>query len=155
MDNSKFLKAAIIVLLLINISTLGFMWFHNAPGNMNPPPHREIGDFLMHELNFTDAQRHQFEELREDHRKSVDALRDESRKMHDEFFGLLGASVADSVKINLLADSLTALQKQIELSTFFHFQKVRAMCSPEQQQKFDEVIKEGLRMMAPPPPPRR
>lgn len=34
-------------------------------------------------------------------------------------------------------------------------QQVNFAGSPEQQKKFDEVITEGLRMMAPPPPPRR
>ncbi len=155
MDNSKFLKIVIIILLFINISTLAFIWMHKPPHAMPPPPSQEIGDFLMHELNFTEAQRTQFVYMRDEHRSSVRDLRDESQYLRDKFFDLLDAIPPDTIKIYQLADSLTSVQKQIELSTFYHFQKVRTICSPRQQKKFDEVIKEGLRMLTLQPPSRR
>jgi Spy/CpxP family protein refolding chaperone len=67
----------------------------------------------------------------------------------------LKTAVIDTVKVNELADSIVSIQKQIELVTFYHFQKVRAICTAEQQQKFDEVIDEAIRMLGPKPPPRR
>lgn len=154
MENSRFLKIVIIILLLINISTLAFMWMHKGPHGM-PPPRQEIGDFLMRELNFTDTQRNQYEKMRDEHRSSVRNLRDRSRELHDDFFELLGTIPIDSIKANQLADSITIIQKQIELSTFYHFQQVRSNCTAEQQKKFDEVINDALIMMAPPPPPHR
>ena len=41
---------------------------------------------------------------------------------------------------------------QFELATFYHFQKTRSICTPDQQKKIDEVIDDALRMMAPKPP---
>jgi hypothetical protein len=43
---------------------------------------------------------------------------------------------------------------------FRHFQEIRALCTSEQQQKFDRIIQDllhqqGRRGMPPPPPPRR
>lgn len=147
MDNSKFLKTVIIILLLINIGTLTFMWMHQ---HGMPPPHQpEIGNYLMHELKFTEAQKNQFEQMRDEHRHEIDGLRKKSREMHDSFFDLLGNSQADSNNVNQMADSITSLQKEIEISTFYHFQKVRTICTREQQEKFDEIIKEALSMMAP------
>lgn len=40
-------------------------------------------------------------------------------------------------------------QKQIELITFAHFQKVRELCNDDQKKKFDEVIQEALKSMGP------
>ena len=153
MDNSKFLKTVIVVLLIINIGTLAFMW-KKMPGHGMPPPPQEIGRYLMHELKFTDEQVKQYEQLREEHRNSIDHLRRQSRNLHDAFFDLLSASPVDSSKVNELADSIVSLQKQIEISTYYHFQKVRTLCTPEQQQQFDKVIKDALAMMAPRPPGR-
>ena len=148
MDNSKFLKTVIIILLLINIGTLAFMWMQHQHGM--PPPHQPaIGNYLMHELKFTEAQKNQFEQMRDEHRREIDGLRKKSRERHDSFFDLLGNSQADSNSVNQMADSITSLQKEIEISTFYHFQKVRTICTREQQEKFDEIIKEALRMMAP------
>lgn len=152
MDNSKFLKTVIIILLLINISTLAFMWMQKPGHGMPPPPPQEVGNFLMHELHFTEAQVKQYEEMREEHRGYVENLRKESRELHDAYFDMLGITPTDTNKVNQMADSLSQFQKQIELSTFYHFQKVRMICTAEQQKKFDEVINEGLRMMAPRPP---
>ena len=154
MENSRFFKTVIIILLFINMSTLAFMWMNKPPHGM-PPPRQEVGDFLMRELNFTDAQRNQFEKLRDEHRNSVRDLRDHSRDLHDSFFDLLSTGMSDSTKVVQYADSITSRQKQIELSTFYHFQKVRKICTPEQQKKFDKIIKDALRMMAPPPPHSR
>ena len=154
MDNAKFLKTVIIILLLINIGTLAFMWMQYPRHGMPPPHPPEIGKYLMHELQFTEVQKNQYEELRDEHRHMMDGLREKSKDFHDVFFELLGNNPIDSNKVTQLADSITAIQKEIEISTFYHFQKVRMICSPAQQNKFDDVIKDALRMMAPRPPGR-
>ena len=68
-------------------------------------------------------------------------------------------SEADTASIS--AESISAEigndQKEIELVTFRHFQKVRELCDENQKKKFDEVIKEVINMMGQnkPPPPNK
>lgn len=157
MDNSKFLKVIIIILLLINLGTLGFIWTSRPHGPMPPPRNGgDVFDFLNHELAFSPEQKNQFKDLREEHRKNIEHLREAGRVLHDSFFDLLQDSVADASSVNQMADSLVANQREIELLTFEHFQKVRNLCNPSQQQAFDQIIKDALRRMAPGPgmPPR-
>ncbi|WP_315816860.1 hypothetical protein [Paraflavitalea speifideaquila] len=45
------------------------------------------------------------------------------------------------------ADEIGILQKQLDLITFQHFQRVRALCKPEQVLKFDTVVKEIVNRM--------
>ena len=148
MESSKFLKIVIVILLLINISTLGFMFMQNSPHGM--PPHRpDAGVFLSHELNFNSDQEKQLDQLRNENRSVIEALRENGKNVHDQFFDLLNTSPIDSALVSSKADSICSNQKQIELATFYHFQKVRAICTPEQKKEFDEIIKDALRMMAP------
>ncbi len=154
MESSKFLKIVIVILLLINISTLGFM-FMQRPAHGMPPPPPDAGAFLSHELNFTEDQEKQLDLLRRENRSVIETFRENGKEFHDQFFDLLNSSPVDSGMVSSKADSICSNQKQIELATFYHFQKVRAICNPEQKKKFDEVIKEALRMMAPRPGPRR
>jgi Spy/CpxP family protein refolding chaperone len=154
MDQSKFLKTVIVVLLLINIGTLTFMWTDRSMHRGGPHP-GDTAEFLTHELQFTKDQERQFDVLKKEHHRATETLRDESRLLHDHYFANLKTAVIDTVKVNELADSIVSIQKQIELVTFYHFQKVRAICTAEQQQKFDEVIDEAIRMLGPKPPPRR
>lgn len=151
METNRFLKIVIIVLLIINIGTLGFIWMQGSHP-MGPPHQREsVFDFLVHELKFNEKQVEQYEALRNEHRNMVEDLRSKGRQLHDEYFDLLKSPSADSALVNRLSDSLALNQKQIELITFYHFQKVRGICTAEQQPRFDNIIQEALHIMAPPP----
>jgi len=161
METNRFLKVVIIALLLVNIGTLTFIWMQGNRQHGGPPPPppqgegRGVFEFLTHELQLDNQQQQQYESLRDEHHRAVEELQMNSREIHQQYFELLHGANTDSAQVNLLADSLAHIQKQIDLITFYHFQKVRSICKPEQQKRFDEVINEALRMMAPPPPPRR
>jgi len=145
MNNSKFLKIVILLLLVINISTLTFMWLHK------PPKNDAVGDFFNKELQFTTQQKEQFELLKQQHRSQVEALRADNKEMHDAYFELLKNPKVDSATVKKAAAAILKIKEQEELALFYHFQKVRAICNTSQQQKFDEIINEAARMMAPRP----
>ena len=151
MDNSKFLKSVIIILLLINIGTLTFLWFHHSP-HEHPHSNPGVAEFLIHELKLNDKQQEQFEQLRNDHHHAIEQLQEQGHQLHHHFFDLLHTSPVDSSAVEHAASAIAENQKQIELVTFYHFQKLRTICNSEQQHKFDEVIQDALRMMAPKPP---
>lgn len=163
MNNTKFLKVVIMLLLLINIITIAFMWFNR------PQPKDNIGDFFAKELHFTEKQKEEYKALREEHREQRKSLRAKNKEKHDAFFDLLKKSTVDSVTIKKAVTELLIIREKEELGTFSHFQKVRAICDETQKEKFDKIINEAARMMTPkgprgvqepprredgPPPPR-
>lgn len=141
-QNTRFFKLIIVILLAINLATIGFIWLQSR--RMGLP---EVGEFLCKELQFDEKQKEQFMQLKQAHHSQVMQLKDTNKKNHDQFFQLMG-SPTDSTKINSAADSIVALQKKIELATFYHFQAVRNICSPTQQKHFDEIIGEAMKMFA-------
>lgn len=154
MNNSKFLKIVIILLLLINLSTIAFMWLHR------PPKNDVVGDFFSKELQFTANQKKQFEDLKKQHCEAKEALKEINKEKHDAFLDLLKNPNVDSLTVRKAADEIIKVKEKEELALFYHFQKVRAICHEKQKQKFDEIIKEAARMMGPSregqgPPPRR
>ena len=170
-DKTKILSIAVILLLILNFGILAFLWLgrphtpQGIPGNppgkqdMNdrmPPPGRMEGgpkEFLTHELSFTDKQKQDYEKLIDEHQNDIKKIREQTKKDKDDFWDNLSKKDPD---VNSSASKLAEDQKQLELATFKHFQKVRELCTDEQKKKFDKVINEALRMMAPqgPPPPR-
>jgi len=143
MNNSKFLKIVILLLLLVNISTLTFMWLHR------PQKNDAVGDFFTKELQFTAKQKEQFEVLKQEHRSQNEALRAENKEKHDAYFELLKNPTIDSATVKRATAAILKIEEQKQLALFYHFQKVRAICNASQQQKFDEIINEAARMMAP------
>ena len=155
MASQRFLKILLVVLLILNITTLSYTWINESGMNEHGGPHRpDVFSFLCKELQFTEQQQRQYEDLRNEHHQSIGRIQEQGTKFRERFFDLIHTSPTDSVLVKQLADSIASTQQKIELTTFYHFQKVRAICTPEQQKRFDEVIQDALRMMAPPPPPQ-
>jgi|SRR6185369_1919734 len=152
-EKSKLLWIAVISLLLINFFTLAFIWFHHGPGR-HEPPRGDVSGFIIHELKLNDKQVKKFEELKEAHHEQVENIQHELRKMHKDFFDLMKSDAVDSSKVKTVADAIASRQKEIELVTFNHFADVRKLCDAGQKEKFDDIIDEAMRMMAPKPPGR-
>jgi len=144
----KFLYFIIIALLLTNAATLAFMFMHKPKHEGNP---REVSRWLTEQLKLNAVQQEQYKVLQEEHRKNMENIHQQDRNLHDRYFQLLNGEAVDSVLVNQLADSIAINRKQTELTTFYDFKKIRAICNAEQQKKFDEIIGEALRMMGPGP----
>jgi protein CpxP len=147
MNNSfqyRYLWLVILGLLVLNLGLLGWIWF--APQN-RPRAGGTPAEFLEKELNFTQAQKEQFRLLREDHHAKVQDIRDSIRQMKRQFFEQLGKPMSDSDMEKITA-GIAEKMARVDKITFQHFKEVRQMCTPAQQQKFDEVIDEMLERLA-------
>ena len=159
MNNVKFLKAILLILLLVNIATLSFFWLTKPP---RPNEQGTSKDFLAKELSFNIEQQEQFEALQVAFQEQREALRKSNKDNHDAYFDLLQNPKVDSATVKKAADEIIKIKEKEELAIFYHFQKVRAICDVTQQKKFDKIIKEAAQMMGPrpqegqrPPAPRR
>jgi len=154
----KILTVVIIGLLVLNFATLAFLWFRRSPG-MHPQFLRQQmsgqmnghmqgpRDFLMGQLNFTEKQKGDAVKLREEHMKTMTAIQDSIHSLKDKLFDLIAVTPTDSPKVSALVQAIGDEQKQIELATFYHFQKIRALCDDNQKQKFDKLMKDVIKTM--------
>ena len=159
LENSKFTGAALLLLLALNTVLLGIFVLKKPcppqgpppmmPQGPPPPPGASARDFLIQQLQLNDAQQKQYDSLIKEHRALVDKFQSALRTTRDSMINLIGNSSADPAS---LSSRIGYDQSQIEKATFDHFRKLRAICNSSQQQKFDSVIKDALRMIAPAPP---
>lgn len=150
-SKNKLLVGLVIVLLIANAITLAMFWV----GKSKPAPTPKGGpkDFLVKELQFDTKQKEQLEVLVKDHREAADQLREKTKQAKEQFFHLLQeTNVTDSLKQSA-ATSVSEFTEELDILTLNHFQKIRALCTPSQQQKFDKIINEVVRMMGQPRPP--
>jgi len=164
--NNPLLSIITLLLLTANIVTLALLWTHKTAEKerreMQPPPAGgggQVFEFVSNKLKLDSAQREAYKKFRDEHQAGQKPLQDSIRKAKDAFFTLLRqANAPDSL---IMADSrkTSEAEQQLEILTFRHFQKLRAICNADQQKKFDEIIQDVLRRMAPPrrqgPPPGR
>lgn len=160
MNRTKLLTIAVIGLLLINLGTLSVLIMHRPPhpphGEMPPPPGEGPRQLIIDRLHFDDAQQKQYQLLIDEHRKKTNELHEASRGMHNDLYSLLKAEPADKAKADSIMLQIADNQKAIENLNFDHFQKIKAICKPDQIEDFNELADELAELFGPkgPPPPR-
>jgi len=153
MNEKTFFKLVIAVLVLLNLGTLGFLWMQKKNG---PPggPGGDVVGFLTHELGLSPAQQNALVILRDDFRQKSRDVHEHLHTLHTPFFNLLKGDNPDTAQLRVVVDSMTVYHRQMEQLTFEQFKAIRGLCTPQQQKRFDEIIDETLRFIAPPPPGR-
>jgi periplasmic protein CpxP/Spy len=146
----------IAVLLLTNIGVLAyFLWFKDSGReHANGEGQRRTGmvDILETEVGFNKEQIEQYKQLKEQQRTASKPMYDEMRKAKDNLFKLMGDSTASDTSIQRAAEVIGLRQRELDLQTFAHFKRVRALCtSNEQAVKYDSAVLRMFRRMGKPP----
>ena len=168
-DKNKFLTAAVVLLLITNTGILGFLWLDRLgkePGKELPrkesipqadrnsrvgrmSPDGGPRKFIIQELKLDDKQIREYENLINEHQSEMRSIREKIRRNKDELWSIYSRSGNDTAAAEKIASEIGEDQKQAELITFRHFSKLRELCNEDQKKKFDEIINDVLKMMAP------
>ena len=136
MKNAGIYKIAIILLVVLNLGTLIFIWF-SRPGREKPGKRPDAAAFLIRELGLNEKQQNDFLLLRQEHMEKLEHLSARDRVLHKRFFDLLLLEPPDTIKARILADSIAAIRKEMEIMTYDHFYNVTKILNPGQQKKFE------------------
>jgi periplasmic protein CpxP/Spy len=143
---------SVIILILANIMMLATFFITRV--QKAPHPSQTPAVFIEKELGFDESQKQKFDDLRKDHHNQSEEIRRKINEEEDTLFSLLpNSSASDSAKEQLIKQ-LAFNKSEIDRMTFDHFRKVREMCNPAQQKKFDVIIHDVIKMIAPQPPQR-
>lgn len=156
-SKNKWVGVITSVLLIANIITLTMLWAGNrnpAGNNVMPPHNSSAFEFVVKELAMTEQQQNAYKTLRDEHQQQVKPLTDSLIAARNIFFSLLKDTLVTDSKLTDYNASSAKWQEKIELANFKHFQKIKSICTPAQQKKFDDIIEEVLKRFANRRPPR-
>jgi len=150
---NKNLIFIITALLLTNIAVLVYFLWIKEPHSKPPPSSRRNGmtEMLQKEVGFDSVQLAQYKVLKDTQWAAIRPMFDQMRKAKDSLFHMLSNPGASDSEINGAADVIAQNQKALDLRTLYHFKRVRALCLPEQQLKYDSVVFRMLSRMGKPP----
>ena len=135
--NSKIVSWLIALLVVANITTLAFFWIGHFKNQKENSPK----EFLSKNLNFSKSQKNAYFKLAKEHNESAKIIRDQIKNDKESLFQLLKSdTINDSVR-NDKALKVSMSIQALDILTFEHFMKVRAICTEEQKPQFDELIK--------------
>ena len=152
-SRNKNLVFIIVALLLTNIAVLVYFLAIKKPGEPKNMGSRERGltEMLQTEVGFNDSQVAQYKLLKEEQREKIRPLFDEMRKAKEGLFNLMSDTTVSDSAITRAADVIAERQRTLDLQTFEHFKKVRALCANDEQRvKYDSAVTRMFRKMGRP-----
>lgn len=143
MKSPKFYKTIIVALVILNISTLAFIWLRKPP---HPPKPGEV--LLTETLKITGDSKATIDVLEKDHHKTKKNLVNKDLNLHEELYATVGSGNSGDSLLNAIAIN----KEEIEMMTFKFFDEVASHCDDDQKLELDKMIREFLDHLRPGPP---
>jgi periplasmic protein CpxP/Spy len=156
MNQIKFYKFAIGVLVLLNLSILAFFLFSQP----KPPQHRPFTDFreeVIKSLKLEEHQADNFKRLATEHHQKMEKISRQQQQLLIPYFKSLSYDDLKIDKTSIL-DSVEVLEREKITITQQHLQEIKSSLSAEQIPLFKEFIDRfienilGNNKNNPPPP---
>jgi protein CpxP len=138
-STQKILIAALILMVLLNIGTLGFVFLRHQHGPYFMREGFRQGRF-MDKLKMTEEQKKSIEKLRNTHEEKMSSLRAMTDSLRKQRFELMKITPYDSSQGNILAARLGDIQEEMEKQITSHFLSIRALCTQEQLPEYNKFI---------------
>ena len=140
-SNNKILSIAVVLLLLANIALVIFIVKgRNQHETKKPAGKGDPFESMVKELNMTEDQKKNHQQIREEYFKLVKPLFDSVRAAKSTYFALVKDTTASESTLTSYNKHISEIQSTIDKITFEHFRKVRALYKEDQQKKYDEMV---------------
>ncbi len=133
MNNKKFLKIAVVLLLILNVCTISIIVLH---GSKREGPKDEI----IKKLKFDSEQIEIYELLIVKHRLAIKNNKEQNKETKGKLYNLLKGEDY-SPKISLITN-LEKINTEIEHLNFNHFIDIKEICKPDQIDEFNKLTEE-------------
>ncbi len=144
-SKNKFLLRLVFFLVILNIFSIGYLWWpgKGRPENRPPRPEKQnVSSMLKDKLKLTDEQEKEFNRIREDFARKEEALGNLIKEQRDSLNLELFNESTDTTVLKVLARHIAENEYLMETYRIEQAQQLKLICSKEQLEKFQELIKE-------------
>ena len=145
----KLLVRLFVILVAVNLISLGFFVFKDYFRKPPPPPqnnnvieNKDVSDILKKELNLTEKQTEQIKQIRANFPEKEKVLREVLNKERDSINAAIFSKNANEELIKGLARRIADNEYQVELLRYEQAKELKNVCTPEQLEKFQTLVNE-------------
>lgn len=136
----RFLLGLIVALVALNLGLLGWIW--TRPGVLEHRRTRSnVGTFLADTLHFTPQQRQQLSGLQKTYFQQLRSRQKPLRQARRAYFRLIDSLFTDAQR-RKQALAFHRQAAEADLLTLAHFDRVAAICTPEQRLLLNKLLGE-------------
>jgi len=160
-NQKKYTLGLVLLLVVLNLLALTALWANNH-SKFPHPPHHKNQHFLEAELELSDAQQEQFRNFREEHFGRMEKADQQIHQYKKAMFQELVAPESNHSIVDSVTQQIGKWESTRQQYIFQHFQELKSVCNPKQQEKFGKVFQNVITQPHPPqtqkrgnhPPPR-
>ncbi len=154
MSRARYRNLLIIIgaLLLTNVAVLVYFLRQDktSTAEQSAKARSTVTEMLQDEVGFNEEQTAKYKELKDKQREKIKPMYDNMRRAKDSLFRLLSYPDTPDSVLNKAAEVIAQRQKELDIETFNHFKRVRALCTPAQFAQYDSLVIRLLRKMGKP-----
>jgi periplasmic protein CpxP/Spy len=143
-SQKKLLIQIVILLVLLNLFLIGFFlckdMLRKPPRQGNETGFRDVSDVLKRELNLSKDQVDQIKVLRSSYFETEEALAAVIKGERDSINMIMFNKSTNEELVRSLARRVADNDYKMELLRFEQAQKLKSICTPEQLEKFENLI---------------
>jgi len=144
MSKIKFLTAAVIALVLLNIGMVSFFLLAKMP-----PRHEGPRKIIIERLHFDAEQIAKYDKLIAQHRTDIRQKESTIGQVNQQFFGQLKGD--DFSRKDSLLAQIGLLQQAVAQIHLDHFKDIKSICKGNQLHDFDTLVGELAKFFTPQP----
>jgi Spy/CpxP family protein refolding chaperone len=146
---------AIVILALLNISTIATVLYNrnkSSAGEVSAdlpelvePETTSIaysGRYFRDRLNLSRFQMAQFVQFNPVFRQQARNINTSLKRVRNQMLSEMAARESDKSRLSMLADSIGILHSDLKKITNKYYLDIKAICSPEQQEKLEQMFNE-------------
>jgi len=145
-SQNKLLKIIIIVLVLLNTSSVGVLvwkdYFRKPQSPKEKNEFKEVSSVLKKELSLSDDQEEKIRNLRMEFFNKEKVLETAIRNSRDSLNAVMFNKTTDEELAKSIARRIADNEYNMEILRFEQSQKFKSICTPEQLEKFESLVKE-------------
>lgn len=147
MKSQKILIGGLVLMVLLNIGTLGYILLKpNHGGRFGGHRMGEKhggggpGRFIGKRLHFSEEQEAALDKLREEHFAKLTVQREKIDTLRKQLLALVKTEPYDAAKADAITTEIGKSHAEIEKEMASHFTAIKAMCTKDQLVEFDKFI---------------
>ena len=139
---NKIMFWCILLLIVVNCVTITSFWLTKSPAGpaRQPQQLQDGGQLIRERLQLTDEQFARFQQIRDEHFRHVRPIHADMHKTRMDLLNEVFAAEPDQETIDALLLDLGNLQIEFEDSLFTHFEQLKKICNPQQQEELKRMF---------------
>ena len=150
MNKIKLLSFLSIALLAINLVLIWFILSHKPIHPKGEGPKQ----IIIEKLVFDESQTKKYARFIKIHQTKIKYQQGQLMKLKNKLYSTLIHGKKNTEKDSLIIE-INKIQNNIENIHYNHFEEIKMLCYPKQQNSFDQLCLEIAKLFSPAPPKRR